>query len=135
MINNSGLSTYFNLPGFIQPPDQYKYFRQADLLFMPSRSEAMPMAAVEALFFNLPVVASNVGGLSEIISSGKNGYVCSPDPGEFADAIYRSFKEYTLLEQSTKSYNESVRKDFDSGIVMKQVSDLYFNFNVVKNNG
>ena len=102
---------------------------------MPSRSEAMPMAAIEALFFNLPVVASSVGGLSEIISDGNNGYLCSPDPVEFAGAIYRSFQEYSQLQLSTKNYNESIRKNFDSEIVMKQVSELYFNLNEVPNNG
>jgi glycosyltransferase involved in cell wall biosynthesis len=135
LIKKSGLSTYFNLIGFVHPPDHYKYFQQADLLFMPSRSEAMPMAAVEALFFNLPIVASNVGGLSEIISNRNNGYLCPPDPAEFAEAIFRSFNEYTQLHQSTKSYNESVGQAFDSEIVMKQVRNLYFNLNEMKNNG
>jgi len=135
MINNLGLVEYFDLVGFIQPPDHYKYFEQADLLFMPSRSEAMPMAAVEALFFNLPVVASNVGGLPEIISNGENGYLCSPDPADFATAINRSFQAYSQLQLSTNSYNESIRKVFDSAEVMKQVCELYFNLNEVKNNG
>jgi glycosyltransferase involved in cell wall biosynthesis len=134
MINNSGISSCFSLLGYIRPPGHYKYFQQADLLFMPSRSEAMPMAAVEALFFDLPVIASNVGGLSEIISNGNNGYLCSPDPAEFADAIYHSFQEYSHLQLSTKGYNDSIRKVFDSEIVMKQVGELYFNFNEVKNN-
>ncbi len=46
--------------GFVDPPMHLEYFKKADILFMPSRSEAMPIAAIEALFSNLPVVASNV---------------------------------------------------------------------------
>jgi glycosyltransferase involved in cell wall biosynthesis len=135
MINDNVLSSVFSLMGFVLPPGHYKYFQQADLLFMPSRSEAMPMAAVEALFFNLPVVASNVGGLSEIVSHGENGYLCSPDPVEFADTIFHSIQNYDKLLISTKRHNESIRKVFDSDIVMKQVSELYSNINEVSNNG
>ena len=135
LINDNGLGSYFNLLGFVVPPKHYKYFQESDLLFMPSRSEAMPMAAVEALFFNLPVVASNVGGLSEIISHGENGYLCLPGPVEFAEAIYRSIQDYDLLLRSTKRYNESIRKVFDSKVVMEQVLDLYSDLNEVKKNG
>lgn len=134
-IDKAGLNRYFTLVGFIQPPDHYKYFRQSDILFMPSRSEAMPMAAVEALFFNLPIVASNVGGLSEIVSNGHNGYLCTPDPVEFADALSHSFQGYNGLQETTKSYNKSIRSVFDSETVLKQTMELYSNLNDVNKNG
>lgn len=134
LINKNGLWPFFDILGFIVPPEHYQYFQQADLLFMPSRSEAMPMAAVEALFFNIPIVASNVGGLPEIISNGMNGYLCSPDAPEFAKAIFCSIQTHGQLQLSTKKYNESIRNVFDSEVVMKQLYELYYKINEVKNN-
>jgi len=85
----------------------------------------MPMAAVEALFFDLPVVASNIGGLPEIITTGKNGYLCSIDPVEFADNIHVAIKNYTQLKSTTGLHNEDLRSRFNLNYTIGQVRELY----------
>jgi L-malate glycosyltransferase len=51
----------------------------ADLFLLPSAQESFGLAALEAMACEVPVVASNVGGLPEIIEEGVTGFACAPD--------------------------------------------------------
>ena len=51
----------------------HDYYSAADIFVLPSRSEGMPVALMEAMASGLPVIASNVGGSREVIEHGKNG--------------------------------------------------------------
>ena len=60
----------------------------ADLYVLPSRSEAFPNGAIEAMAAGLPVVASGVGGLRDLIEHGRTGILVPPcDPETLASAI------------------------------------------------
>ena len=54
-----------------------KYMLQSDFLVSPSRSEGIPNVVLEAMSVGLPVLATNVGGVSEIIEHGENGFLMS----------------------------------------------------------
>ena len=54
----------------------------ADLFLLPSAQESFGLAALEAMACEVPVVASSVGGLPEIIEDGVTGFVCHPDAVE-----------------------------------------------------
>lgn len=54
-------------------------YRYADLVLMPSRNESFGMALVEAMFFNVPVMASDVGGIPDVIRHQENGTLLPSD--------------------------------------------------------
>jgi N-acetyl-alpha-D-glucosaminyl L-malate synthase BshA len=54
-----------------------RWLSVADVFLLPSAQESFGLAALEALACEVPVIASNAGGLPEIIHNGSNGYVCS----------------------------------------------------------
>lgn len=63
----------------------------ADLFVMPSRSEGLPMAMLEAMFAGRPVVASHVGGIPDLLEHGSLGSLCEPDdPRALADALVQA---------------------------------------------
>jgi len=62
----------------------------ADIFVQPSRSEGMPLSVIEAMRAGLPVIASDVGGLREMIASGADGeLVPAEDPQELASRLER----------------------------------------------
>jgi putative ABC transport system permease protein len=59
--------------------DLVRWLSVADVFLLPSAQESFGLAALDALACELPVIASNAGGLPEIIHNGINGYVCGLD--------------------------------------------------------
>lgn len=60
-------------------PDFMRWLSVADLMLLPSIQESFGLAALEAMACEVPVVASRIGGLPEVIQDGATGYLCEPD--------------------------------------------------------
>jgi glycosyltransferase involved in cell wall biosynthesis len=74
------------LPGFIDDLEQL--YAALDVYIMPSRSEAWGLTALRAMSYGLPVIASNVGGLPEVVEHGRSGWLVPPEsPEALAGAI------------------------------------------------
>jgi len=86
MILKYGLKDVFSLAGFSSTPE--KLLSESYMLAMPSLYEPFGMPAAEAGAAMRPVVASNTGGLTEIVVDGENGLLAKPgDPADLADKI------------------------------------------------
>ncbi|HOZ79596.1 MAG TPA: glycosyltransferase family 4 protein [Ferruginibacter sp.] len=71
-IKEKGLSSFFSWSGYIKDTDEI--YRTADAVVVPSLcTEAFSLATVEAMIRRLPVIASNKGGMKELIDNGQNG--------------------------------------------------------------
>jgi len=68
-----------NIHGKVSDADLVNFFQSADIFFVPSRYESFGIVFVEAMAFGLPVVALNVGGLTDIVESGVTGLLGSAD--------------------------------------------------------
>jgi teichuronic acid biosynthesis glycosyltransferase TuaC len=87
-VQNYNLQDKVQFLGQVSHEGIVEILRENDLFCMPSRSEGLPAAPLEAMACGLPVVGTNVGGMNEIIISGFNGYLCEPDsPKDIADKI------------------------------------------------
>ena len=65
-------------------------FRRADVFVLPSRGDCTPLAVAEALACGLPVVATPVGGMPELVRHGENGLLVPPgEPEQLARALRR----------------------------------------------
>ena len=56
-------------------PDLVRIWNDHHLLVLPSRGEGMPLVALEALMHGRPVLATAVGGVAEVVSDGREGYI------------------------------------------------------------
>jgi glycogen(starch) synthase len=87
-VRRLGMADRVHVTGFIGHEQVPAVLRSADLLVLPSTYEELGTVLVEAQQVGLPVVASRVGGIPEVIDHGVNGLLVAPgDPAALADAI------------------------------------------------
>ncbi len=109
MVEELGLK---NRVLFVEPQSHEKlvdWYRAADVVLMPSRSESFGLVALEAAASGVPVVASKVGGLQTIVEDGLSGYLIDDrDPCSYADHVYKIISDTEKAkEMSIQAVNKS----------------------------
>lgn len=74
------------------------YIKQANCLLLPSSTEGYPMVILEALILGVPCIASNVGGVPEIIEDKKYGFIIEPSQENLYQAMKKILDNPNLLE-------------------------------------
>ena len=88
------------------------YYSAFDLFLLPTLSEGLGITILEAMSFGLPVIASAVGGIPELISHGVNGILIQPgSPSEIRDALVFCMEN----PQVAKAYGQQARADVRCG--------------------
>lgn len=106
--NNLEKQVFFT--GWLQGKELAQMYLSADIFVLPSLYEAFGMVLLEAMSYKLPVVASNIGGIPEIVNDGENGFLSSPsDPDLLAFALQKLIKSKELRVKLGKRGNEMVR--------------------------
>jgi glycosyltransferase involved in cell wall biosynthesis len=83
-----GIEKNFLLAGFVADEDLPAYYNAADLFVLPSKSgEGLPLVALEAMACGLPLVATDVGGVSEIMVDGFGKLAPANNPKRLAEAV------------------------------------------------
>lgn len=93
--------------GYIPDSGIEKYFAASDLIVLPYESATQSGIVQIAYGFEKPVIATDVGGLPEVVSDGKTGYIVEPkNPKALAEAVIRFFDE-----NRSEEFTENVRKE------------------------
>jgi glycosyltransferase involved in cell wall biosynthesis len=83
-----GIENNFKLTGFVKDQELPFYYNAADFFVLPSKSgEGLPLVALEAMACGLPVIATNVGGISEILMENYGKLVAPNQPELLAKAV------------------------------------------------
>lgn len=124
LIESLGLSERVTLLGF--QPDVTSLLDDHDALVLPSLREGLPMAAVEALAAGMPILASAVGGLPELIEDGVTGLLS--EPGNMLDVarqLAQLVHEFELLSQGAWEGAERIHRRFSASRWAQQTSSAY----------
>ncbi len=93
--------------------DMDAIYSKTDIFVLSSLSEGLPNVILEAYMHEIPVVATNVGGVPEIIDNGFNGILVPPgDPVKLADALAQLIQDKTLREKMGRHGKEKVASCF-----------------------
>lgn len=111
IVDERGLGTHVRFENFQDDP--YPVIAAADVVLVCSRKEAFGRTALEAMLLGKPVIASNAGGLPEIVSDGITGFLYRPgDVGELANKIQQLIADPELMQQMGKRGQEVARRRF-----------------------
>jgi glycosyltransferase involved in cell wall biosynthesis len=115
-----GVSNKCNFLGMRKDVDHI--LSESDCFILLSKYEGLPLSIIEAMRFGLPIIASDVGGVKELIVDGYNGFLIS-DNGEIASKI-----KY-LIDNPTNEFGQNSRllyeKNFNSKAMLEKIQGIY----------
>lgn len=112
--------------GQIPHSDMPAFLNTLDLFVIPSREEAFGVAALEAMSCGVPVIASNVGGLPEILDGGKCGTLVPPDdPSALAHAMIQMLTDSNLRAGLAASGRRRVVEHFAEDRCVRLQMEVY----------
>lgn len=124
MIDYSGLQGVVMQPGHIADPRPF--YRSARFLLMPSRWEGFGLSAAEAGAMGLPVIASDVGGLAEVVIHGETGLLLPPASlSRFVDAVSQLLYDGELCKRMSQNARSSALLRFRVDRVITAYIQIY----------
>ena len=122
MIKKNNLQKKCKLVG--DKKNTIDFFAGADLIVIPSRSEGIPNTLFEAWSVKKPVIATNVGGVSEVVDHKKDGLICEPS----VDSIYATISDYIKKQEDYNRLGESGYKKLNDSFSMDRMIDNLENY-------
>jgi len=118
-----GVSDCVSLVG--EQADVSPYLREMTLYVQPSLAAGIPNSVLEAMAAGLPVVATAVGGIPEVVLDGKTGLLVAPgDPSALAEAILTLLTNPRLAEGFGRAGRARVEACFGEGLMLREVEAL-----------
>lgn len=132
MMGLNGCSAYH---GPKYGDEKYAFYRDADIFVLPSYTEALPVSILEAMQFGLPVVASNVGGVSAEVEEGVSGFLLGgkqpimlntfrPDVFEIADKLQVLLTDTDLRHKMGSAGREKYEREFTLEVFEKRIVEI-----------
>ncbi len=111
---------------FISKSPAAPYLKAFDIFVLPSLKEGLPYTLLEAGLAGLPVVATRVGGVPDIIEHEKNGFLVSPiSLTDLADSIIQLCQNADLRKQMGEENKRRVTAEFSLETMMQKTIALY----------
>jgi glycosyltransferase involved in cell wall biosynthesis len=128
LVRRRGVDDAVEFCGVLAPERLREEYEQADVFCLPSRREGMPMALLEAMAFDLPVVATPVGAVPTFVEDDITGVLVDPgDAGPLGDAIGRLASDRDLRTRLGSAGGGRVRALCDPAAIAAQWRKLYTN--------
>ena len=104
-------------------PSASLYCQKCDVFCLPSNYEGLPMTIIEAMSYGKPIVSSNVGGVSEIVKDGINGYTLENDAKLFAEKIRFIVEDRNVYE----SMCHNSKNIYENKLTVSKMAEGYLN--------
>lgn len=114
-VKEIGLSENIDFKGFLKNP--FPVVKNINILVMPSKVEALGLSAIEAMALSKPVIASNIGGLSDFINE-KNGCLCN--------CLEEFIENIQNILSNREKYNEMASNALKTALTLSDVNKYIF---------
>lgn len=119
-----------DLAGAVEIRDQEtemgRVYGEMDVLVLPTRRDAFPRVVMEAMCHGVPVVATRIDGVPEMVADGETGYLVDPeDEAGFAEAVARLLRDEGLRRRMGAAGRERAREIFSPEAYERATMELY----------
>ena len=106
--------------------DAMKIIKSSQVVVVPSRMESLPTTVKEAFYLNVPVVATNVGGIPELVKDNETGMlVPSENPDRLADAVNELLSDKQKAKRLANNGNKFVKNHMTWDIILPKYIQFY----------
>ena len=128
MAKLMGIQSSCLFTGALSRESVFQLMKASEILVAPSFIENAPYTLLEAMACGLPVIATNVGGVSEIIQNGYNGYLFEPNSyREIENLLPDLLSNESLKNYISQNARETIRTKFSWDVNLKKYLDVYSN--------
>lgn len=108
LVSDLGVKDNVRFMGRMPPQEYRRLLRTVDMLCMPARQEAFGLVFLEAMAMGKPIIATDLGGIPEVVTDGRNGFLVEPEPGAIASAILAVHEDGSLRSRIERNDAEDV---------------------------
>lgn len=124
LIKEKGIEQNVEFPGWVRGNQKDKLLREADVFFLPSYNEGMPMSILDAMGYGLPIVSTTVGGIPKIVHTEKNGFCFEPGNVMQMGKAIELLLEDQRIEASISSF-EIVQRGYSLEQHIEKLEECY----------
>lgn len=118
-------------PGWLDPERKTAALASSTIFILPSYAEGMPMALLEAMSWGMPVIATPVGGIPQVVANDNNGLLVAPGDIEgLAGAMRRLLDDAALRERLGAAARATVETGFSLNDALAKLSGIYDRFGI-----
>ena len=126
LAGEMSLTANITFMGYVKYSLLPQYLKGADIFVLPSLSEGFPVAIPEAMAACKPVVASNVGGIPDVVTDGVTGFLVAPEnPEQLADKIVYLIEHPEEGERMGKAGRKLVEERFTWDNIAEAITRIY----------
>ena len=126
LASDLGIGGAVTFAGRLPEQETLAEIARADILVLPSFMEGLPIVLMEAMALGVPVIASRVAGIPELVSDGKTGLLFAPsDWDELAHCMERLLGDKALGESLAQNGKWKITSEFDTRKSAKILGDLF----------
>jgi glycosyltransferase involved in cell wall biosynthesis len=115
-----------DLPGWLDAEQKLKLLTRAACLVLPSYSEGLPLTLLEAMIAGVPIVATEVGGIPEVVTDGEEAILVPPqDASALAAGIDRILADPAFAEALAAAARVRVEQDYSEEALGERMSRIY----------
>jgi glycosyltransferase involved in cell wall biosynthesis len=112
--------------GWVDPQQLIGLYHQSHLFVLPSYYEGLPMVLLEAMACGLPIIATRVGGIPELVEEGENGILIHPGDREaLLNAVARLLDDPILRGQMALKNVQKIKEKYDIPMYIEKLKSLY----------
>lgn len=126
ICKQESISNCTQILGFVSENEKIKILQSSDIFVLPSYGENFPVTVIEAMAAGLPVIATRVGAIPDVIDEGTNGFLIEAgDYQELAEKILLLSRDTELRQKMSKNNVEAVRENYTKTAILERISNQY----------
>jgi len=126
LVTDLGIGEHVVFTGSVGQDQIQSIYRSADVFCLPSLAEGLPVVFMEAMALEVPVVASRIMGIPELVEDGRTGLLITPARvDELVDALARLLEDPSLRQRLTSEGRRKVLSEFDVNSSARKLREIF----------